>query len=895
MLAKAKVSRRWTLDAQAKTVSEILIAPNQYLIPFFQRQYSWQRKHWKRLWDDIVVLLEDTGGSSQHFLGPLVCTPDKMVPAEIVTFQLIDGQQRLTTLMALMAALRKLARMHGQQPLVEQVTEQYLIHKYQEGHRRYRVLPRVSDREAFMAIIDEGELQSEQKKFGVVKAQQFFQKRIEAWIEKDPAARLKAVFRAVTSRMSLVVITIDGENPYEIFESLNSTGLPLQESDLIRNFVFMQVPTQKQDAFNLKHWHHLETIFGEGDEPRFSATTFYRNYLMRNGEFSRNKMTFVDFKNQNHQRQMESEDQVIELRRFAKLESMIRYPRECEDKDVTDALFEIAMLEVTTAHPLLLNLLDRWVRGVLPKDDLLASMRDLSSFVLRRSICGMSTRQYNRYFPEAVSWIDQSPKDDLRRYWIHRGWPDDTSFKERLCDFPIYQREPKKARHLLLQLEAATGHKEPIVEKELTIEHVMPQHITGNNGKTWREELGEDYFALHAKWIHTLGNLTLTGYNPDMSNSSFEDKLKWLVTKSKVSLNEYFNGLDAWGVEGIKQRAKAMIETTCGLWSVPADAPSIKEQLTEKDTDNQPIRAGKQRRIRYWKRFREVLHEADFPLQPLDTTHTTDMFFDIGHPLVTFWAWIILKKKELKAGFTFKRKVGKAIFRDLEKRRAELEEQLGFNLELDQKYGWITVSKSNVNIKETDKWPDQHEWLVTHLKAMHRVIGPAITEAANGAAESSSTSKRQLDYWYGFAAHLEGRDSTLKPQKPQAQHWMSMAIGRSGSHVSAICSTWNAETKSRDGEIRAEVVLDGKRSKIFYKALYAQKNEIEAELGERLIWHNPEDKQMCRIYVRKSADVYDCELWPKQYAWLQQNLEALRDAFSVRIKSIDPSESDIDN
>lgn len=877
------------MDAQAKKVSEILIAPNQYLIPFFQRQYSWQRKHWMRLWEDIVALLEDRGGSSQHFLGPLVCTPDKLVPAEIVTFQLIDGQQRLTTLMALMAAVRELAREHGQQPLVEQVTDQYLIHKYQEGHRRYRVLPRVSDREAFMAIMDEAELEPEQKKFGVFKAKRFFKKQIGAWIEKEPAERLKAVFRAVSSRMALVVITIDGENPYEIFESLNSTGLPLQESDLIRNYVFMQVPTDKQDTFNQKYWEHLETIFGEGDEPRFSATQFYRNYLMREGVFSKSKMTFVDFKEQNRQRKLTPEDQADELRRFAKLESMIRFPQECEDKQVAAALSEIAMLDVTTAHPLLLNLLDKWKQDELAKDELLDCMRDLSSFVLRRWVCGMSSRQYNRYFPEAAGSLDASPREALRRYWIRRGWPHDALFVERLLDFPMYQSDSKKTRMLLQKLEEAERHKEKISLAGLTIEHVMPQKIEGSKGVSWREELGDDWFVLHAKWVHTLGNLTLTGYNPELSNSPFEAKQK-LLAESHLELNKRFTGLAQWGVEDIKQRAGELSRTILGLWPVPADAPPVQPAPPDPETTDKPLMAGKKTRLRYWARFSEVLKDSEFPLQSLDSSGSTGMNFSVGHPNVNFWARIVLKKQELKVGLSCKRRMGKKIYQALSGKREELESRLGYPLEWENKRGWVTVTKPAEDYKQTERWPEQHEWFVTHLVSIHRVLGPAIATIAESVGESSVGPGRKLEYWMGFAAHMNASNSTLKPQKPQSQHWMEMALGGVGYHLSAVCSTRNSEANSSGGEIRAEVVLTGKHSKVYFQSLYEDRDVIEAELGDVLIWHNPDNKQMCRIYYRQSVDVNDRSHWPQQYEWLRHQLDALHRVFSPRAKQINPSE-----
>lgn len=248
------------MDAQARTVQNILHSANQYMIPFFQRRYSWRRKNWKRLWQDVLALVGDSG-TNQHFLGPLVCTPHEIVPGRVPAFQLIDGQQRVTTLTLLLAALRDAAKEHGDEALAEEITEDYLIHKHKPDLQRYKVVPRVEDREMLISLIEGSD--GVEEAHPLTQAKMFLDKQIARHAKEDPAGALREVMTAVTARMSLVVITIEGENPYEIFESLNSTGTPLEESDLIRNFLFMQVPTDRQQAFHDKHWRPFESTFEE--------------------------------------------------------------------------------------------------------------------------------------------------------------------------------------------------------------------------------------------------------------------------------------------------------------------------------------------------------------------------------------------------------------------------------------------------------------------------------------------------------------------------------------------------------------------------------------------------------------------------------------------------------
>jgi len=161
----SNLSQSLTMDARAKTIREILHAGDQYLIPFFQRQYSWGKKNWTRLFDDLTNLLDDDHESSQHFLGPLVCTPTNHVPGEVPAYQLIDGQQRITTLTVLLCALRDVAREHQQIELAEEITEDYLIHKRKKGLQRYKIVPRLGDRELLTDIIDEKKTTTIRQKF----------------------------------------------------------------------------------------------------------------------------------------------------------------------------------------------------------------------------------------------------------------------------------------------------------------------------------------------------------------------------------------------------------------------------------------------------------------------------------------------------------------------------------------------------------------------------------------------------------------------------------------------------------------------------------------------------------------------------------------------------------
>jgi len=342
------------MEAHVKTVREILHSGDQFLVPFFQRHYSWGKENWQRLRDDVTALTEETD-ETKHFLGPLVCSPFHPVPGEVTPYQLIDGQQRLMTLTLALAALRDIAKETGLNDLADEIQEDYLIHRRRLGLQRFKVVPRLGDRQYYESVIA-GAAREERGASGIIPTYSFFRREWKKLIGASSEAPAKLMV-ALTARLSLVTITVDSENPYEIFESLNSTGLPLEEADLIRNYLFMQVALDKQGGFHTAHWEPFELRFeASGSYEKIPPTLFYRSYLMRNGTYCRNNAVYVEFKKQNSYLGFSPELQVAELSRFAEFEIWLRRPMTCENPRLSEALAMIEALAITTAHPLILNL-----------------------------------------------------------------------------------------------------------------------------------------------------------------------------------------------------------------------------------------------------------------------------------------------------------------------------------------------------------------------------------------------------------------------------------------------------------------------------------------------------------------------------------------------------------
>ncbi len=710
------------MDAHAKSIRQILESGSQFLIPFFQRSYSWRKANWKRLWTDIVNLSENDH-RGQHFLGPLVCTIEKAIPGAPSIYLLIDGQQRLTTLSLLLAALRDAAAQVNDKKLAAKIHEGYLVHRHEEGLQRYKILPRIGDREVLIGIVDES-IKKEHENSPLVTAYRYFSRMLtDHCANGDVPALLSRMFAIVADQLALVVITIDGENPFEIFESLNSTGLPLEESDLIRNFLFMQVPLSKQDAFNSQCWKEFEAIF-PGAESGKLATAFYRHYLMRNGEYSKAKSTFVDFKTLCSDSPMSPELRVKELTKFAEFDRIIRDPDLCETKAIQKGLHEITRLDVTTAYPLILNLFARHAAETLQDHEFVGCLTDLASFVLRRSICGESTRAYGRWFVEAIKNIESSPRTDLQQYWFKRGWPDDAAVWKSFETFPIYRREPKKLRLILEAIEIAKGHKEKVAFDNLQIEHVMPQSISNSNdGKLWKAMLGDSWKEVHESLLHSIGNLTLTAYNPELSNRSYDWKRDELA-KSHLELNKHFSKVPKWAKDAIESRTELLAKDVTTLWPRPAGGPAYVPSPEVSEDQESLIND-------YGLALAQVLSK-EFPQGEFSPKRCSS-WMRVKGPRRGFWYTFYLDPDErmLAAGVYItgqRRDEYLALLWDgiTWEEQESLEALLGATSSWGLDYHEMYYYLDEVDLADRSKWPAQHQWVLKCFAAFDAQLSDKI-------------------------------------------------------------------------------------------------------------------------------------------------------------------------
>ncbi|HZY89612.1 MAG TPA: DUF262 domain-containing protein [Gemmataceae bacterium] len=561
------------MHANQTDVQRILGNVQQYVIPLFQRLYSWKPQQWTTLWQDLVELCDDEKPRN-HFIGSIVTMPSKSVPEGVTKFILIDGQQRLTTLLVLLAAIRDKARKQSGN-LANQVEDLLLKNRHQDGNDVYKLLPTQADREGFFTIMDG---KTPPKEGQIAKAYEFFEKRLRLHTEIG----LDKLHNVIRGALVLVSIVLDPhDNPYLIFESLNAKGEPLTQADLIRNFFFMRIHVNLQEKMYAGHWLPMQERLGD------ELTEYIRHFLMRDGRTVKQSEIYYTLKESVENR---TESEIVgylqEVSTFSKYYAKLLDPGEEPCNRIAVRLLRLNRFEATTTYPFLLNVYHAYDTGQVSEADFAAVLDVLESYLIRRFVCGVPTNALSKIFTALFGQASRAATllDGVKHVLKDKDFPRDKDFRERFVTFKLYGGGDRlaKARLILERLELSFEHKEAIDPTALTIEHVMPQTPTD----WWKRELGDDWEVTHEQWLDTVGNLTLTGYNPELSNSEFATK-KGILSKSHVELNRYFADVDTWDEQAITKRGEGLADRATQLWPDFAMRDDDSAAVAPADEDEQ--------------------------------------------------------------------------------------------------------------------------------------------------------------------------------------------------------------------------------------------------------------------------------------------------------------------
>lgn len=567
------------VSAQETTLQVILEGTKQYQVPLYQRTYSWGKKEQQRLWRDVVELadaLQENPGAS-HFIGSLVLAPTPDVgPAGVNKYLVVDGQQRLTTLTLLLAAIRDHQREALEGAAAEmafaQINEQYLINKFNQGLDRYKLLPTQGDRAAYQAVIEASPHAGGEDAIGA--GYRFFRARLAEADDPDDPHDIPRIQQAVLGALSLVSVTTQpGENVHRIFESLNNTGLKLTQGDLLRNYLFMRLPSQGDVVYNTV-WHPLEQNLGAENleelfwldlaqtDDRAKASDVYAGQVARLEKLV-GEQAIVD--------------EITRLAKLGELLVLILHPEREVDPDVRRRLQRFEAWESRLVRPLLLLLLDRREQGRSTSAEIAQAMLYLESFLVRRLLIGQATKNNNRILSRAV--IEVQNADDIA-VAVHRYLSTGRKYYATAAEVeaaakrvPFYLNGRGLQRKLVLTwLEESFGSNEPVDLSQSTIEHVMPQTLN----EQWKADLaadlqeGETVEALHAELEHVLGNLTLSGYNGSLGNKGFAEK-RAALAESGIRLSSWIAKQNRWGRQQIEERAHELSLRVADIWPGPTD------------------------------------------------------------------------------------------------------------------------------------------------------------------------------------------------------------------------------------------------------------------------------------------------------------------------------------
>ena len=541
----------------------------RFIIPVYQRNYDWKQENCKQLFDDLVQVIRENKQS--HFFGSIVSYAH--LRDEVV---LIDGQQRITTvsliLIAMINAMKQGIMASEDSNLVDILQDTYIIDKYRKEERKVRLKPFRDDCNAFDRLIfnKEEDYVADSK---VTHNYHYFYDRITNAKELT----LDELYKAIDS-LEIIDIVLEpehGDDPQLIFESLNSTGLDLTEADKIRNFILMGLQPDIQEKYYDDYWNKIENCTGS------ELDSFVRNYLtIETGVIPNIRNVYQAFKAYAKGKDIQQllGQMLTYATAYKKLTTF-----DLGDSEANEIAKRLDLLDMTVAYPFLMAFMIYASDTGIYEKELVPVLSCIESFIFRRLMCDLPTNALNKIFATLHKFVVKNKKEtdtysNVMVYYLETRklsstFPKDEEFLNGFTTKNIYAMRGKNKTYLFERLENGSSKEKNdivgnIAEGILTIEHIMPQTLS----PWWRQELGDKYETIHEKWLHTIANLTLTGYNSTYSNKSFPEKktIENGFLQSGLRLNQYIAKFDQWTEKELEMRKKDLSDKALKIWTYPS-------------------------------------------------------------------------------------------------------------------------------------------------------------------------------------------------------------------------------------------------------------------------------------------------------------------------------------
>lgn len=558
----------------------------RFIIPLYQRNYDWKEENCEQLFEDLVKLHKSKRKS--HFFGSIVSSIQSGTEDRFI----IDGQQRITTVSLLLIAMVNAQKEElitvTDTKLKEKIFKRYLVDEYQEDERKVKLKPIKKDMQAFDALLYKPKEQYI-KESNVTRNYDFlFDKVINSGLSIDE------LFEAIKGLEVINIRLDEDDDPQLIFESLNSTGLDLSEADKIRNYLLMSLaPTEQDDLYN-RFWNPIEEF------TKYDPSSFVRDYLtIKQGKIGRIDKIYFIFKEYAEEENINRADLLEDMYHYAKIYSQVDNAQVGIEK-LNKKLTQLRTLDSTIAYPFFMAFFDYAAKHKMPEDEIYKVLDVIEAYWARRIICNLPSNALNKIFAtlhrDVLNHMSKTGDENVPSYtdvliYIllkkrrSSVFPSDEEVKGDFVTRQIY-KIPANARMFILERMENRDNNErhdvvkELTEKSITIEHIMPQTLSDK----WKKALGEDWERIHQQYLHTMANLTLTGYNSQYSNLTFREKrdMEKGFKDSAFRLNNYVKSCEQWTEKELKQRQQDLFEVFMKLWPMPSTSfePAKREVET---------------------------------------------------------------------------------------------------------------------------------------------------------------------------------------------------------------------------------------------------------------------------------------------------------------------------
>lgn len=832
------------MKANELPITNFLQAPNvQFVIPVYQRNYDWTNNECKELINDVIAVEKYNRGT--HFIGSIVFIHEGTYStSEVKELVIIDGQQRLTTINIIYVALFRFAKDNSMKNEADMLLNMFLTNQYvQNESSKLKLKQTDTNSLAFKAIMNGTENEFNHYS-NVIENFKYFQSIIT-----------KESFHTILNglkRLIFVEISLERgkDDPQRIFESLNSTGLDLSQSDLIRNYILMDLDPKNQNKVFEQIWNPIEENARDLVKQKSVVSDYIRDYLtLRNKKIPNKNKVYVEFKKLYTEKDETYTQELENIKSLSIHYKKFINPSSIQDNNVRRELEYISRLEINVAFPFLLQVFEDAENGLISNDELIKILKLIQTYTWRRFVVGLPTNALNKIFMTLYSEVDtEEYYDSIALALIKkRGsakFPTDEDLKTALKDKDLYNIQSKNRNYMFELLENFNNREYVNTANEnITIEHIFPQ--TPN--EDWNKTLTpDDYFQFKEKYVNTIANLTLSGNNGALSNKSFKDKKSMNrqgaeqgYNYSRLWLNDYLKTIDSWDITNYNERFDLIYSRFLKIWEYPDVIIPVSENTEEQTLYN--AESPTHKKLEYFI----------FENTKVDEEVIAQMYFYVIEKLYEKNAQLLLEAKDI-----FK------ITRNASDFRAPQELQSGYFIES--------------NIDSNSKFSTLKKLLPLFELEDELLIKYADSDGGNVPNRFGV----RKDYWKQLLPLIVDTElfSNVNPTK---DHWLSSGAGISGLAYTFVITGKYVRIELSIGSSSKEL------NKKYFKNLLSNKESIENTFGGELEWEELANYKMSRIkYELTDVNLFDKADWEKMNEFLVTYLPKFEKALQPAIKNL---------